>query len=144
MSAIAIDASLSTNHHNHIVLTIVNFCPPFYSPLKIPLDVVVVSTDSDGFLNRDEHRVDAIFDRTLRESLKDVFMKLETAESDTDCSTEMTYTCYEGNYNVGIVLVLWTRSLSSAELDAGDPLATSSTAGGSGLVHDTTWCVYEL
>ena len=70
------------------------------SLLKIPLDVVVVDTDSDGFLNRDELRVQAIFNQSLRESLKDVFMKLNTAEDDS--STETAYACYEGNYNVGI------------------------------------------
>ena len=73
-----------------------------HSHIKVPLDVVVVSTDGDGFLNREEYRVDAVFHQTLRESLKETIQTLITTDNATAVDVEMI--CYEGNCNVGILL----------------------------------------
>lgn len=69
-----------------------------HSFIKIPLDVVVVSTDTDGFLNREEHRVDAVFHQTLRESLKETIPTLKTTDTASAANVEMI--CCEGNCNV--------------------------------------------
>ena len=80
------------------------FATHTHSLIKVPLDVVVLNTDSDGFLNREEHRVDAVFQQTLRESLKEIIPTLKT----TDASTvaDMETICYEGNCNVGTPLTV--------------------------------------
>ena len=69
-----------------------------HSIIKIPLDVVIVSTDSDGFLNREESRVDAVFNQSLGESLKEAVPVLKISDFMAGADLEMV--CYEGNYNV--------------------------------------------
>ncbi len=67
----------------------------------MPLDVVIVNTDSDGFLSREELRVDAVFDQTLRESLKAATPMLN--ESTEHGGTAEPLICYEGNSTVIIM-----------------------------------------
>ena len=67
------------------------------SLLKIPLDVVIVNTDSDGFLSREELRVDAVFDQTLRDSLRAATPLLDES-TETGSTAELI--CYEGNSKV--------------------------------------------
>lgn len=76
-----------------------------YSELKIPLDVVVVSMDADGFLNREELRVEAVFNQPLKESLRQVAPMLTKSTGnpearDGDNCLEMA--CFEGNYHVSM------------------------------------------
>lgn len=68
-----------------------------YSLLKIPLDVVIVNTDSDGFLDREELRVDAVFDQTLRDSLRAATPMLNKS---TEHGGTAEMICYEGNSKV--------------------------------------------
>ena len=74
-----------------------------YSLLKMPLDVVIVNTDSDGFLSREELRVDAVFDQTLRESLSAATPMLK--EPTEYGSTTEPLVCYEGNSKVAIMMI---------------------------------------
>lgn len=66
------------------------------SLLKIPLDVVIVNTDSNGFLDREELRVEVVFDQTLRKSLGAATPMLRN-ESERG-ATELI--CYEGSSKV--------------------------------------------
>lgn len=65
--------------------------------MTIPLDVVIVTTDSDGFLNREELRVDAVFDQTLKESLGAATPMLNKS---TECGGTAELICYEGSSKV--------------------------------------------
>ena len=65
----------------------------------MPLDVVIVNTDSDGFLSREELRVDAVFDQTLRESLKAATPMLNES-TEYGSTTAEPLVCYEGNNKV--------------------------------------------
>lgn len=59
--------------------------------------MVIVTTDSDGFLNREELRVDAIFDKTLKESLGAATPMLNES---TEYGGTAELICYEGSNKV--------------------------------------------
>lgn len=88
----------------------------------MPLDVVIVNTDSDGFLSREELRVDAVFDQTLRESLKAATPMLKESTEYGGTTTE-PLVCYEGNnkvaiysYNDFITKISWNLKLESTHI----------------------------
>ena len=72
--------------------------------IEVPLDVVIVSTDRDGFINREELRVEAVFTQPLRTSLAAATPMLRgEQEEGRDGSMEgaSNFICYEGMHHVG-------------------------------------------
>ena len=86
-----------------------------YSLLKMPLDVVIVNTDSDGFLSREELRVDAVFDQTLRESLKAATPMLNES-TEYGGTTAEPLVCYEGNNKVAQIMMIAMSLPKSLEI----------------------------
>ena len=74
--------------------------------IEVPLDVVIVSTDRDGFINREELRVEAVFNRPLRTSLEAATPMLRGKEEeeggrDGDVAGRASnMICYEGMHHV--------------------------------------------
>lgn len=59
---------------------------------------MIVTTDSDGFLNRDELRVDAVFDQPIGDSLRAATPMIN--EYTKHGGTAEPLICYEGNTKV--------------------------------------------
>ena len=71
--------------------------------IEVPLDVVIVSTDRDGFINREELRVEAVFNRPLRTSLEAATPMLRGKEKegrDGGVEGASKMICYEGMHHV--------------------------------------------
>ena len=80
------------------------------SQIKLPLDVVIVSTDSDGFIDRDELRVDAVFNQSLRESLEAATPLMRKAEGDDPSAVGVSdMVCYEGMHRVCRIIDVASR-----------------------------------